>query len=245
MNQNPAHGAHLQASKSGRRISKKERLLIGGKGRRDYKDFSMGEYYHVFNRGNAKADIFLDSSDCELFINRLREALFPTHADGAHVQKRGARTQLPAGAFSLVAYCLMPNHYHLLVRQNTDLPISALVLKVCSGYGKVFNKRHDRVGSLFQDQFKVVHVDRNDYLLHLSSYIHQNPKVAGLVGALEDWRYCSYSEYASLKAAGGLCDTDIVLGQFKDAREYIRFVDESYAVIKEHKNLKHYLIDHE
>ena len=138
----------------------------------------------------------------------------------------------------------MPNHYHLLVRQNTELPISTLVLKVCSGYGKVFNKKYDRVGSLFQDQFKAVHVNRNEYLLHLSAYIHQNPKVAGLVGDLGKWKYSSYQEYLE-ENTGGLCDKKIILEQFRDVREYERMVRESYDTIKSNKNIGQYLIDHE
>lgn len=218
---------------------------VHSKGRRDYKGFSTGEYYHIFNRGNAKSDIFLEDADYQLFLNRLSEALFPNPAHGHHVQRgRGVRKQLPPDSFSLIAYCLMPNHYHLLVRQNSELPVGALVLKVCGGYAKVFNKKYHRVGSLFQDQFKAVHVDRNEYLLHLSAYIHQNPKVAGLVSDMGAWEYSSYPEYVR-QVEWEVCDKKIILDQFQGPDAYSVFANESFEFIKKNKEAERYLMDYE
>ena len=212
--------------------------------KRDYKIFAPGEHYHVFNRGNAKMDIFLEPEDYGFFIRRLHEALFPESADGAHPQKRKSRyerTQLPDGAFSLVSYCLMPNHYHLLVRQNSDLPVSALLLKVCSGYGKYFNKKYKRVGSLFQDQFKAVRVDGNTYLLYVSMYIHQNPVVAQLVKRAEEYVYSSYPDYLGLRD-GSLCEKGIIMEQFSSLENYRTFVGGNPEVA-EQEGLNAYLID--
>ncbi len=212
---------------------------------RDYKPFAPGEYYHVYNRGNNKAAIFRDAEDYKLFLRRLSEALYPDRTlervNGAHLQ-RNQRKPLPANTFSLVAYCLMPNHFHFLLRQNTDLAVSVLVSKVCGSYSKLFNKKYKRVGSLFQDQFKAVHVDDDTYLKWLSTYIHQNPTAARLAKRPEDYPYSSYKEYVS--AAGeNLCDKTIVLGQFKHLADYKQFVSDGLEQIQTRQDLKTLLID--
>ena len=201
----------------------------------------MGEYYHVFNRGTGQMDIFKDSADYGFFLRRLKENLFPdTWVPSAG--ERYERKLLPAGAFTLVCYCLMPNHFHFLLRQNTELPISALMVKVCGGYSKYFNKKYARVGSLFQDQFKVAHVDDNSYLLWVSAYIHQNPKVAGLVADLTSYKFSSYLDYVG-ERNGTLCEKSIILEQFVDEKEYCTFVDSAYESIRSRKDLDKLLID--
>ncbi len=209
--------------------------------KRDYKNLSEGEYYHIFNRGTGHIPIFKDDSDYVFFLKRLKENLFPdTWAPS--VGDRYERKQLPRDAFTLVCYCLMPNHFHFLLRQNTDLSIGTLMGKVCGGYSKYFNKKYQRVGSVFQDQFKAAHVDNNAYLLWLSAYIHQNPKVAGLVDDLNEFRYSSYLDYVG-ERGGLLCDRSIIEEQFGSIAEYRTFVDESYEVIRRKKEMEHLLID--
>lgn len=211
------------------------------KSRRDYKNLAPGEHYHVFNRGTGQMPIFIDHSDYQFFLNRLKENLFPsTWAPSAG--ERYERKLLPEGSFTLVAYCLMPNHFHFLIRQNTELSISALMVKVCGGYSKYFNKKYNRVGSVFQDQFKAAHIHSNTSIMWVSSYIHQNPKVANLVSNLSDYAYSSYREYLA-KGASGLCDKSIIEEQFKDSAHYHQFVETSYDSIRHKKELASLLID--
>lgn len=213
---------------------------------RDYKIFGAGSYYHIYNRGNGKRKVFLNDSDFKVFLFRLKENLFPELAAEMNKGKsaRYHRQVLPSGAFSLICYCLMPNHFHLLVRQNIDLSVSELLKKVCTGYAKYFNKAHETVGSLFEHKFRAVGIESDSYLLWLSAYIHQNPKVAGLVEDLSKWQYSSYLDYVGLRA-GKLCEKEIILGQFKNPKEYEVFVSESYEKIKERKDLQYLLLDEE
>lgn len=192
---------------------------------RDYKQFAQGEYYHVFNRGNAKADIFCDHEDYKLFLNRLLEAVYPERQDvkGALSHGRNQRKPLPEGAFSLVTYCLMPNHFHILLGQHSELPISTLMLKVATSYSKLFNKKYNRVGSLFQDQFKAVQVENNEQLLYLSAYIHLNPQTAKLVARAEEYPYSSYREYVS--GQGNACTKNILLEQCGGSAAYRTLVE--------------------
>ena len=138
---------------------------------RDHKNFTPDRYYHVYNRGNAKADIFRDDADYAFFLGRLKESLFPPPMD--EVLEKGLllqRSILPPDSYSLANYCLMPNHFHLSIKQCTELSISRLLSKVTTSYAKYFNLKYKRIGHLMQDQFKAILVDTNDYLLWLSAY---------------------------------------------------------------------------
>ena len=203
---------------------------------RDYKQFAPGSYYHIYNRGNGKMDIFLGDDDFRFFIFRLRQNLFP---DEEH---SGRITLLPPQSFSLISYCLMPNHFHFLLRQERDIPTSKLLTKVCTSYSKYFNKKYERVGHLFQDQFKQILVDENSYLIWLSAYIHQNPKVSGLITNLADYKWSSYPDLVGLRD-GGLCDKSIIMDQFKSPKDFEIFVESSHEVIKNRKDIEALLLD--
>jgi putative transposase len=200
--------------------------------RRDYKEFAIREIHHAFNRGNDKMDIFRDDEDYRFFLHRLGEALYPSSEargkKGCHVRKA-----LPADSFSLIAFCLMPNHFHLLILQNTDLPISALMLKILTSYSKYFNKKYGRVGSLFQDQYKTTRIQDNTQLLHTSAYIHNNPLIGKLTSISDTYPYSSFHEYM----AGGvtLSQPNSVLEQFDGAEAYRDFVAESIEVTQRNK----------
>jgi putative transposase len=136
----------------------------------------------------------------------------------------------------------MPNHFHLEIRQNADIPISKLIAKVCTSYGKYFNKKYEKVGGLFQDAFKAVHIESDSQLLWLSAYIHNNPKVAGLIENLKDYQWSSYPDYAGLRQ-GTLCDKNFILKQFANVDAYKKFVDDAFEKIKERKDLEHLFLD--
>lgn len=193
-------------------------------------------------------NIFLDDDDFSFFIFRLRQNLFP---DKEH---SGRIMPLPPQSFSLISYCLMPNHFHLLLRQNRDIPTSKLLTKVCTSYSKYFNKKHRKVGHVFQDRFKQILVDDNSYLTWLSAYIHQNPKAGGLIANLADYKWSSLGEYLNV-SSDKICDKDIILSQFSQFRSelkgmlsreasYKEFVDSSFEIIKQNQDLRDLLLDH-
>jgi putative transposase len=213
---------------------------------RDYKEFAEGEYYHIYNRGNGKMDIFCDDQDNLNFIKRLTFILGLTKNiyDGDDQNQRRSLERmksLPKNSFTIICYCLIPNHFHILSRQNSDISISKLITKLCTSYSKYYNKKYEHIGHVFQDKFKAVLVEDNKQLLWLSAYIHQNPKVAKLVKNLKSWQWSSYTDYVDGK--GILCDKDIILGQFKNISDYVDFVDESFELIKEKKDLQDIFLD--
>lgn len=169
--------------------------------------FRAGNHYHLYNRGNNYQPIFFQRENYLFFLRQLRKYFVP---DAARI----------------VAYCLMPNHYHLLVCLETDA-LAGIMQPFSLSYTKAINRRFGRVGSLFQGRFKAIHVDRNEYLLHLSRYIHLNPVLAGLVERPEEWEFSSYGEYVGARM-GTLPVPEIVLSQFPTTDAYRAFV-ESYA----------------
>ena len=214
---------------------------------RDYKNFVQGGYYHLFNRGNGKQDVFLDDEDRKFFLFRLKENLFPKSPEGCLLGGSQAHTPyirkiLPPGCFTLLCYCLMPNHVHFLIRQNTELPISKLIGKVFTSYSKYFNTKYERVGHVFQDRIKAVRVENDSQLMWLSSYIHNNPKVAELVFDLKDFQWSSYLDYIGIRN-GTLCDKDFILKMFPSSREYGEFVNSSAEMIKFRKGVEYLLLD--
>lgn len=208
---------------------------------RDYRNFSPDSYFHIYNRGTGKMDIFKDENDYMFFLYRLKEALYPPTP--GKLEKGRQRDRLPADSFSLICYCLMPNHFHLLIRQNTDIPLSKLMLKIGTGYSKYFNKKYERIGSLFQDQYKCIPIETDEYVRYLSAYIHQNASVANLVKDPIDYPYSSYPDYAGVRK-GTLCDQSFILEIFNDDRgAYLDFIANSFEVLMENKQLRKLLCD--
>lgn len=210
-------------------------------GIRDYKQSGAGEYFHVYNRGNGKNKVFLDEEDYKFFILRVNQNLFPD----TYKTKYSYSTPLPKDSFSVICYCLMPNHFHFLIRQNREIPISKLMLKVCTSYSKYFNKKYKNVGHIFQDQFKQVWVDDNSYLVWLSAYIHENPKVEGLVNDSLNYNWSSYSDFVGPGRGPIKCDREIILEQFNGSKDYCDFTDSSAEIIKERKDLDVLFLDSE
>jgi len=170
-------------------------------------EFRAGECYHLYNRGHNYGDIFFERENQLYFLRLVGRYLIP-------------------GVLDVVAYCLMPNHYHLLVRLRAD-DLSPAMQRLGLAYTKAVNKRYERAGALFQGPFQAVHVDRDEYLLHLSRYIHLNPVIAELVGQPEDWEFSSYREYLGLRP-GRLPKPELVLAQLGSVDAYREFV-ESYV----------------
>jgi REP element-mobilizing transposase RayT len=172
-----------------------------------------GEHYHFYNRGNDRQPVFYERENYLFFLRRVGEYLSPV--------------------LDVVAYCLMPTHYHLVigVRQTSDfseesdvsVSVSRAMQRLGISFTKAMNKRYERTGALFQGGYRSKHVGKNEYLVHLSRYLHLNPVIDGLVERPEEWEFSSYREYVGLRD-GTLPRPRIVLEQFTSARAYAEFV---------------------
>jgi putative transposase len=164
---------------------------------------SVGEFYHIYNRGVEKKQIFLDKYDYDRFVTLLLLTNLPgaldireferlkKHKKGGTLVKKEQQTLVDIGA-----YCLMPNHFHLLVYEKTEGGITKFMHKLTTAYTMYFNKKYERVGPLLQGTFKSEHADSDDYLKYLFSYIHLNPlKIFN-----KNWRESCKSDSVSKKS---------------------------------------------
>jgi len=176
--------------------------------RRDV-ELRAGEFYHIYNRGNNRERIFFERESYLFFLRRVRKYL--------------------VSVLDVVAYCLMPTHYHIIVQIKVDdaPAVSRAMMRFSVSYTKAINKRHDRVGSVFQGAFQAKRIDSDVYLTHLSRYIHLNPMLAGYGATPEEWEFSSYREHVGLRE-GTLPKPEIVLSHFQSREAYRQFV-ESYA----------------
>lgn len=145
---------------------------------------------------------------------------------------------------NIICFCLMPNHFHFLLRQNRENGITEFASKLSNSYTKYYNTKNKRVGPLLQGDFKAVHVENNEQLLHLSRYIHLNPLVGYVTKELESYKWSSYREYIGLENSD-YCTKDIILDQFKSVEDYKQFVLDYEAYARELERIKHQLLDFE
>ena len=142
--------------------------------------FVEGEYYHIYNRGVDKRSIFSDDRSRLRFLhglyvlNNFLDIPPSPRFDIIALEPREVLKPIEPYV-EVVAGCLMPNHYHLMVMQKRDGGISKLIHKLGSSYTHYFNKRYERTGALFESTFKAKHVDRHNYAVYLTEYIHLNP----------------------------------------------------------------------
>ncbi|MFA6586167.1 MAG: transposase [Candidatus Paceibacterota bacterium] len=170
---------------------------------RDFKEFAPENIYHVYNRGNNKEKIFFNDQDYKAFLLRLGLSLGFTEKELREEKlitmpySRIRITNINEGDFKLHAFCLMPNHFHLLIEQAKNIPISKLVLKLCTSYAKYSNLKYKKTGHVFQDKFKAVLVEDNPQLMWTSAYIHMNPVKDKLVKHPDEYKWSSYNDFVS------------------------------------------------
>lgn len=126
---------------------------------------------------------------------------------------------------SLLAYCLMPNHYHFMARQNTDIPLSRFLSDLFNSYAQAQNKQFGRKGPIFEDRPNYKHIDDESYLFHICRYIHLNPVKAGLVKNVHEWPFSNYLEWVG-KRKGTLVDVNFIADLFPHPNQYKLFVDD-------------------
>ncbi|MBI2040289.1 transposase [Candidatus Microgenomates bacterium] len=175
--------------------------------RNSLKMYVDDSYYHLYNRGVEKRTIFIDEQDYGVFLGYLKEYLLPKDEETLRkmlgdpsVSYREKDTILKklrlnnfADEVSLIAYCLMPNHFHFFIKQKSAQTINKFMRSLCTRYTMYFNRKYNRVGSLFQDVYKAVLITHENQFLHLSRYIHK--QALSLQGDSLQTQPCSYDEY--------------------------------------------------
>lgn len=204
--------------------------------------FSIDEFYHAYSRGNNKSKIFFVDADRKRFIkllflcNNMKPIIFKDFQRFSLAEIVRGETLVDIGA-----YCLMPNHFHLLLREKVENGISIFMGKLLTAYSMYFNKRHARTGTLFEGRFLARHVDNDEYLKYLFSYIHLNPvklidpewKINGISDREEAKQYLKEFSYSSyLDYVGHEREEKLILNigafpeYFENFKEFEQFVEE-------------------
>ena len=183
--------------------------------------FLPDQYYHIYNRGANRADIFRADKDYVFLLKQVKD-------------------RLEEFGITVIAYCLMSNHYHFLLRQNGETKISDFMKAVFFVYSSAFNTVYNRTGTLFEGPFRAAWVDKIEYALHLCRYIHCNPLDARMVVRPEQWHYSNYQEFTGMRK-GSLVDMDFVNQHFASPKAYEDFVMNYVPPDKTQKELRHYL----
>lgn len=206
--------------------------------------FANNEFYHVFNRGVEKRITFTTKRDFNRFIEtmdyyRIKDPpiRFSFKNRPIIVQKNTASSPL----VEIICFCLMPNHFHMLVRQIENNGITIFLSKLSNSYTKYFNTKYKRLGPLFQGSFKAVRIEDDEQLLHVSRYIHLNPLIDYLTIDLRTYSYSSYPEFLGLKK--GFCKKEVILDNFKTPSDYEKFVLEQEDYGRKIKHIERLLLD--
>ncbi len=194
------------------------------------KEYAPASFYHAYNRGVEKRVIFNDEQDHIYFLYLLKRQLSTNRA----VDSKGREFKNYYGELELVAFCLMPNHFHMLIYQNdNEVAISAFMQSLLVAYTGYFNRKYDRVGGLFQSCFKAVLISNDAYLLHISRYIHLNPK------NYEDHQYSSLPYYTNKWNADWVKPQKIL--DLFEGSDYVEFLKDHVGHRAMLKEIKHEL----
>ena len=191
--------------------------------------FENHECYHVYNRGVDKRTVFHSPNHYRHFINTINRILTTGSATPRLIYNQ---SQALNHNIDILAYCLMPNHYHFLVRQRSDAGVTRFMQQLNTSYTKYINLNQQRTGHLFEYAFKAKHIETDEQLLHVSRYIHLNPFLAGLVDTIEAYEWSSYPEFLRRRKRLFIKPNDI-LAHFADLSSYEQFVldQKEYAAL--------------
>jgi REP element-mobilizing transposase RayT len=172
--------------------------------RKDLLTWQKGIYYHIYNRGVSKSILFREPTNYLFVLEKL--------------QKYSLENQV-----AVIAYCLMPNHYHLLLRQDGEKPAGNVPQSIFNSYSKAYNLKYGHSGTLFEGRFRAKPIRSTSHLLHLCRYIHGNPVKDRLVADPADWQWSNYLEWIGERNVSPV-DVEFIKTQFVDRQAYKEFL---------------------
>lgn len=184
------------------------------------------ETYHIFNHSVAGIPIFKAQRECNMFMETMKFYLQtdpPTRFSIYRTSKDRFPIKLDQTLVSIICFCIMPNHFHFILRQEKDYGIKKFIQRISNSFAHYFGLKYKHRGHIFEGNFKAVRVETEQQLLHLSRYIHLNPVTAFLVENPEDYLYSSYRIYLG-KEKSKIVDPSPVLSHFSSPEKYKDFV---------------------
>ncbi|MBL7150787.1 transposase [Candidatus Microgenomates bacterium] len=214
-----------------------------------------GQIYHVLNRGISSQPIFLTKKDYQrmmetiLYYQRQGLSLSYTHFLRLSAKQKIEISERLRGKekflVEIIALCLMPNHFHLLLKQIQENGISTFMSNLTNSYTRYFNIKNERIGPLFQGKFKAVIIETDEQLIHVSRYIHLNPHSSFVIKnlqGLENYLYSSLPEYLG-QSKTNFFQKEIVLDQFENLKSYKKFVFDQAEYQRHLEEIKHLLME--
>jgi len=207
--------------------------------------FANNELYHIYNRGVEKREIFTQPRDYKRF---LKACYYYQFLGSTQSFSKFSKSQLNTfkslnenKLVEIICYCLMPNHFHFLIRQLKSNGASIFISHLTNSYTKYFNTKYIRIGPLLQGTFKALIVESDEQFIHLSRYIHLNPIVSGLVKDLSQYPWSSYHEY--MQGKGMICSVNEILNLFPSVDEYKEFIEDQIDYGTTLEIIKHQALD--
>ncbi len=215
--------------------------------------FKNEEIYHIFNRGVERREIFTNSKEFSRMLELIKFYRFsytPIRYSQFLLLPKERQDQIldmfkkNEVLVEIIAFCLMPNHFHFIIKQRLEKGITTFMANISNSYAKYFNTKNDRVGPLFQGAFKAVYIETDEQLIHLSRYIHLNPVVSSVIDAseLNHYRWSSYFNYIS-KIESEFILSNMVLNMFKSQKDYEKFVLDQIDYGKKLEIIKHLALE--
>lgn len=216
--------------------------------------FANDEIYHVFNRGVEKRPTFTDKRELNralLTLDFYRFARPPVKLSKFLVIPKDQQKKFLENLkkefqklIEIICFCLMPNHFHFMLRQKLDNGISTFISNLTNSYTRYFNSKHERIGPLFEGIFKAVRIESEEQLIHASRYIHLNPVSSFLIEPeeLETYQWSSYPEFLRLSDRN-FVTKDLVLNFFPSAEAYRRFVLDQADYARQLELIKHLTLE--
>ncbi len=204
--------------------------------------FTEYHYYHIFNRGTDKRDIFCDDEDMAYFLHRLVDFNTSISLGGVQIQNLPKYKKLLSPASKLVdivAYCLLPNHFHFILKPLTDDGITRFMQRIGTGYVKYFNRKYQRSGSLFQGRFKATHISGYGALLVMSVYVNLNYN-HHKINPDKHLVKTSFGSYIGSDNHSIICnleDINIILDEIGGAKAYKQYAYEQSQYFLERREL--------
>ena len=215
--------------------------------------FQADKFYHIYNRGVEKRNIYIDNYDYVRFIRSMREfnevepigSLYRKDyiRQGLHKGVRhpiGCRTPKPQ-LVELIAYCLNYNHFHFILRQRRESGVSGFIKRLSGGYTNYFNHKNNRSGVLFQGSYKAIEINSYSHFLKLTVYVNCNSEVHKIASA-DKWIWSSYLDYIN-ERNGTLCNKEVILNEFSHSLEFKNFCRQALPEIIKNKEMKVLLLE--
>jgi len=218
-------------------------------------ELATGEIYHIYNRSIAEFRIFQNAE----MSARMQQAFGFFQFEGMPARFSIFKASLKVGQYGfescmnsasdgkeknvqIICYCIMPTHFHLILRQQKDGGISTFLGNLQNSYARYFNLKYKRKGPLWESRFKNILIQTDEQLIHLTRYIHLNPVTANLVERPQDWRFSSYNEYLQqAKRQECICEFQDLLRIEPD--EYAKFVENRISYQRELAKVKRLLLE--